>query len=55
MKYPMSRSDVKDIVNEICLKCKRYKTAPLGDCDGCPGLDVKRGKDDGEKDGENDQ
>lgn len=55
MKYPMSRSEVKDIVNEICLKCKRYKTAHLGDCNGCPGLDVKWGKDDGEKDGEIDQ
>ena len=55
MKYPMSRSEVKDIVNEICLKCKRDNTAHLGDCDGCPGLDVKWGEDDGEKDGENDQ
>lgn len=55
MKYPMSRSEVKDIVNEICLYCKRYKNAHLGECDGCLGLDVKWGNEDGEKDGENDQ
>lgn len=55
MKYPMSRSEVKDIVNEMCLHCKKYKTAHLGDCDGCPGVEVKWGEEDGTENGADDK
>lgn len=28
-------SDIKDMHNELCLKCGKYKDAHLGACDGC--------------------
>ena len=27
--------ELKDLRNELCLKCGEYKTAHLGSCDGC--------------------
>lgn len=55
MKYPMNRSEVNDIVNEMCLHCGKYKTEYLGSCTDCPGLDVKWGEEDGKEDGADDQ
>lgn len=37
------RVDLKDCVNELCLKCGQYKTQHLGSCDGCRWNTVKEG------------
>lgn len=37
------RVDLKDCVNELCLKCGQYKTQHLGSCDGCRWKTVKEG------------
>ena len=29
------KSEFKDAVNELCVKCGEYKTQHLGSCDGC--------------------
>ena len=34
-------SDLKDCVNELCLKCGQYRTEHLGSCDGCRWKRVK--------------
>ena len=33
--------DLKDCVNELCLKCGQYKQSHLGACDGCRWKKVK--------------
>ena len=30
-----AKRDLKDLRNELCNKCGKYKTAHLGSCDGC--------------------
>lgn len=30
-----AKRDLKDLRNELCLRCEGYKTAHLGSCDGC--------------------
>lgn len=30
-----AKRDLKDLRNELCLRCGDYKTAHLGSCDGC--------------------
>mgnify|MGYP003291450199 CR=1 FL=1 len=30
-----AKRDLKDLRNEFCNKCGKYKTAHLGSCDGC--------------------
>ena len=35
--------DLKDCVNELCLKCGQYRTQHLGACDGCRWKTVKEG------------
>ena len=34
-------SDLRDCVNELCLKCGQYRTQHLGSCDGCRWKRVK--------------
>ena len=41
--YDITRSDMKDCVNELCLKCGQYKRAHEGACDDCRWLKVKEG------------
>ena len=36
-------SDLKDCVNELCLKCGAYHESYLGACDGCRWKAVKEG------------
>ena len=36
-------TDLKDCVNELCLKCESYREAHLGACDGCRWKAVKEG------------
>lgn len=38
-----TESDLKDCVNELCLKCGQYRTEHLGSCDGCRWKAVKEG------------
>lgn len=38
-----AESDLKDCVNELCLKCGSYREAHLGACDGCRWKAVKEG------------
>ena len=35
------RTELKDCVNELCLKCGQYRTEHLGSCDGCRWKRVK--------------
>ena len=37
------RVDLKDCVNELCLKCGNYHESYLGACDGCRWKAVKEG------------
>ena len=37
------RTDLKDCVNELCLKCGNYHESYLGACDGCRWKAVKEG------------
>ena len=37
------RVDLKDCVNELCLKCGNYHESYLGTCDGCRWKTVKEG------------
>lgn len=37
----VEKKKVVKLVNEICLKCEKYKTAHEGACDGCPSDHVK--------------
>ena len=37
------RADLKDCVNELCLKCGAYHESYLGACDGCRWKTVKEG------------
>lgn len=37
------RSELKDCVNELCLKCGNYHESYLGACDGCRWKEVKEG------------
>ena len=34
-------SDLRDCVNELCLRCGSYKEEHLGACDGCRWKDVR--------------
>lgn len=43
---PMTQADVKELVNEICLHCEKYREEHRGACSGCPGLKVKWGEQD---------
>ena len=38
-----TESDLKDCVNELCLKCGAYHESYLGTCDGCRWKAVKEG------------
>lgn len=38
-----AESDLKDCVNELCLKCGAYHESYLGACDGCRWKAVKEG------------
>ena len=38
-----AESDLKDCVNELCLKCGSFREAHLGACDGCRWKAVKEG------------
>ena len=38
-----ARSDLKDCVNELCLKCGAYHNEHNGACDGCRWLKPRRG------------
>ena len=38
-----TESDLKDCVNELCLKCGAYHESYLGACDGCRWKTVKEG------------
>jgi len=35
-------SDLRDCVNELCLKCGNYHESYAGACDGCRWLEVKK-------------
>ena len=35
-------SDLRDCVNELCLKCGSYRDEHLGACDGCRWKQVKK-------------
>lgn len=35
------RADLKDCVNELCLKCGNYHESYLGSCDGCRWHEMK--------------
>lgn len=37
------RTELKDCVNELCLKCGAYHESYLGACDGCRWKAVKEG------------
>jgi hypothetical protein len=37
------RTELKDCVNELCLKCGNYHESYLGACDGCRWKKVKEG------------
>ena len=37
------RAELKDCVNELCLKCGNYHESYLGACDGCRWKTVKEG------------
>ena len=37
------RAELKDCVNELCLKCGAYHESYLGACDGCRWKAVKEG------------
>ena len=37
------RAELKDCVNELCLKCGNYHEAYAGACDGCRWKTVKEG------------
>lgn len=41
-----ANSELKDAVNELCLKCGDYKTEHLGTCDGCRWKEVRHRHDD---------
>lgn len=36
-------SELRDCVNELCLKCGNYREEHLGACDGCRWKEVKHG------------
>ena len=36
-------AELKDCVNELCLKCGNYRTQHLGSCNGCRWKAVKEG------------
>ena len=38
-----TESDLKDCVNELCLKCGNYREEHLGACNGCRWKEVKDG------------
>lgn len=38
-----SESDMRDCVNELCLKCGRYREEHLGACSDCRWKEVKDG------------
>ena len=38
-----TESDLRDCVNELCLKCGCYREAHLGACNGCRWKAVKEG------------
>jgi hypothetical protein len=38
-----TESDLKDCVNELCLKCGRYREEHLGACSDCRWKEVKDG------------
>jgi hypothetical protein len=38
-----TESDLRDCVNELCLKCGNYHESYLGACDGCRWKVVKEG------------
>jgi hypothetical protein len=38
-----AESDLRDCVNELCLKCGAYHESYLGACDGCRWKAVKEG------------
>lgn len=40
-EYDLMRSDLKDCVNELCLKCGNYHESYLGACDGCRWHEMK--------------
>ena len=37
------QANLKDCVNELCLKCGQYRNEHLGACDGCRWLKPRRG------------
>ena len=41
-----TNTELKDAVNELCLKCGDYKTEHLGTCDGCRWKEVRHRHDD---------
>ena len=38
-----AESDLRDCVNELCLKCGNYREDHLGACNGCRWKEVKHG------------
>ena len=38
-----AESDLRDCVNELCLKCGSYREDHLGACNGCRWKEVKHG------------
>ena len=38
-----TESDLRDCVNELCLKCGNYREEHLGACNGCRWKEVKNG------------
>ena len=47
VQVDMIETDLKDCVNELCLRCGQYKEAHKGACDECRWLTVKEGFRDG--------
>lgn len=41
-----TKTELKNAVNELCLKCGDYKTEHLGTCDGCRWKEVRHRHDD---------
>ena len=42
----ITETELKDAVNELCLKCGDYKTEHLGTCDTCRWKEVRHRHDD---------
>jgi hypothetical protein len=38
-----TESDLRDCVNEMCLRCGKYREEHLGACNGCRWKEVKNG------------